>query len=80
MERQRELCDEFDKAGGTMSKVLIRGVWVGELPAAIVGQQRKVYEGYSNDAAQKHWPADQTIHSVDAAEVLPQLRALIGSV
>ncbi|MEO5840147.1 MAG: LLM class flavin-dependent oxidoreductase [Acidimicrobiales bacterium] len=73
MERQRELCDEFDKAGGTMSKVLIRRVWVGDLPAAIIEQQRRVYESYSNDAAQRHWPADQTIHSTDPGEVAERL-------
>jgi ClpP class serine protease len=38
-----------------------------------VEQQRKVYESYSNDAAQKHWPKDQTIHSVDAAEVAERI-------
>jgi len=72
-ERQRELCDEFDKAGGTMSKVLIRRVWVGELPAAIVDQQRKIYESYSSDAARQHWPADQTIHSADPDEVAERI-------
>ncbi len=39
-----------------------------------------ILEDTERDAAQKHRPADQTIHSVDAAEVVPQLRALIGSV
>lgn len=72
-ERQRELCAEYDNAGGTQSKVLIRRVWVGELPAAIVEQQRKVYESYSSGAAMKHWPADQTIHSTDPAEVAERI-------
>lgn len=73
VERQRELCDEFDKAGGTMPKVLIRRVWVGEQPEAIVESQRKIYESYSTGAAQKHWPADQTIHSDDPVEVAERI-------
>ena len=72
-ERQQELCGEYDGAGGTKSKVLIRRVWVGELPAAIVEQQRKVYESYSTGAAMKHWPADQTIHSTDPSDVAEQI-------
>lgn len=72
-ERQQELCAEYAGAGGTQSKVLIRRVWVGELPAAIVEQQRKIYESYSTGAAMKHWPADQTIHSTDPVEVAQQI-------
>jgi alkanesulfonate monooxygenase SsuD/methylene tetrahydromethanopterin reductase-like flavin-dependent oxidoreductase (luciferase family) len=68
-ERQQELCAEYDGAGGTRSKVLIRRVWVGAQPDSIVDQQRKVYESYSSAAAMRHWPADQTIHSDDPVEV-----------
>ena len=73
VERQRQLCDEFDKEGGTMPKVLIRRVWVGAQPESIVEAQRKIYESYSTGAAQKHWPADQTIHSDDPAEVAERI-------
>jgi alkanesulfonate monooxygenase SsuD/methylene tetrahydromethanopterin reductase-like flavin-dependent oxidoreductase (luciferase family) len=79
-ERQQELCEEYGKAGGTKSKVLIRRVWVGKLPAAIVEQQRKVYESYSTNAAMKHWPADQTIHSTDPAEVAERIATQMNEI
>jgi alkanesulfonate monooxygenase SsuD/methylene tetrahydromethanopterin reductase-like flavin-dependent oxidoreductase (luciferase family) len=73
IERQRELCDAFDAEGGTQPKVVIRRVWVGDLPAEIVAAQRKVYESYSSESAQRHWPEDLSIHSTDPSEVAERI-------
>ena len=73
-ERQRQLCDAFDGAGGTKSKIVIRRVWVGDLPADYIAQQRDVYKSYSTNAAMKHWtPEDQTVHSTDPIEVAEKI-------
>jgi alkanesulfonate monooxygenase SsuD/methylene tetrahydromethanopterin reductase-like flavin-dependent oxidoreductase (luciferase family) len=79
-ERQRELCNAFDDAGGTQPKVLIRRVWLGELPAVAIEAQRKIYESYSSGTAMKHWQDDQTISSNDPAEVAERLVASLEEV
>jgi hypothetical protein len=79
-ERQRELCKAFDDAGGTQPKVLIRRVWLGELPAVAIEAQRKIYESYSSGTAMKHWQDDQTISSNDPAEVAERLVASLEEV
>ncbi|HEX7097384.1 MAG TPA: hypothetical protein VF183_15965, partial [Acidimicrobiales bacterium] len=73
IERQCELCAAFDSEGGTQPKVLIRRVWLGDLPKDAVEQQRKVYESYSSSAAMKHWARDQTVNGTDPADVADQL-------
>jgi alkanesulfonate monooxygenase SsuD/methylene tetrahydromethanopterin reductase-like flavin-dependent oxidoreductase (luciferase family) len=78
--RQRELCDAFDASGGTQPKVLIRRVWLGELPAAAVEAQRKVYESYSSGDAMKHWADDQTVNSNDPSEVADRLVSVLDAV
>lgn len=78
--RQRQLCDAFDAAGGTESKVLIRRVWLGTLPDKAIEAQRKVYESYSGGAAQAHWADDQTVASEDPAEIARSLRAILDEV
>jgi alkanesulfonate monooxygenase SsuD/methylene tetrahydromethanopterin reductase-like flavin-dependent oxidoreductase (luciferase family) len=80
VERHRELCDAFDATGGTQPKVLIRRVWLGELPAAAVEQQRKVYESYSSGDAMKHWADDQTVNSNDPAEIAERLVDVLDAV
>jgi alkanesulfonate monooxygenase SsuD/methylene tetrahydromethanopterin reductase-like flavin-dependent oxidoreductase (luciferase family) len=79
-ERHRELCEAFDAAGGTMPKVLIRRVWLGELPAAAIEAQRRVYESYSSGEAQRHWQDDQTICSNDPSEIAQRLAAVLDEV
>jgi alkanesulfonate monooxygenase SsuD/methylene tetrahydromethanopterin reductase-like flavin-dependent oxidoreductase (luciferase family) len=45
-ETLRGLCDAYDGAGGTGSKVAIRRVWLGEPPGELIGRQRAVYDSY----------------------------------
>jgi alkanesulfonate monooxygenase SsuD/methylene tetrahydromethanopterin reductase-like flavin-dependent oxidoreductase (luciferase family) len=78
--RQRQLCEAFDAAGGGGSKVLIRRVWLGELPIEAVEQQRRVYESYSTGSVQQHFAEDQTITSRDPAEVAERLAAVLREV
>jgi alkanesulfonate monooxygenase SsuD/methylene tetrahydromethanopterin reductase-like flavin-dependent oxidoreductase (luciferase family) len=80
VERHRELCDVYDATGGTQPKVLIRRVWLGDLPASVVEQQRKVYESYSSGDAMKHWGDDQTINSDDPDEIAERLVDVLDAV
>ena len=71
VDRLARLCQAFDAAGGTGSKVLIRRVWLGEVHADLVRRQRAVYDSYSNATA--GFGDDQTIASTDPAEVAQRL-------
>jgi len=71
VDRLARLCEAFDAAGGTGSKVLIRRVWLGDVPAELVRRQRAVYDSYSNATA--GFGDDQTIASTDPAEVAQRL-------
>ncbi len=65
------LTAEFDAAGGTGAKVLIRRVWLGDVRHDLVTAQRRVYDSYSGAG-----PAngrDQTVASDDPAELAEQL-------
>jgi alkanesulfonate monooxygenase SsuD/methylene tetrahydromethanopterin reductase-like flavin-dependent oxidoreductase (luciferase family) len=73
IERQAELCTAFDDAGGTHPKVLIRRVWLGDLPAEYIAQQRRVYESFAPGSAKQHWSEDQTINSTDPLEIAQRL-------
>ncbi|MGO8871650.1 MAG: LLM class flavin-dependent oxidoreductase [Acidimicrobiales bacterium] len=75
VDRLAHLTEAFDTACGTGSKVLIRRVWLGDLPTDLVRQQRAVYDSYSN--AKISFGDDQTIASVDPAEVVIRLCELV---
>jgi alkanesulfonate monooxygenase SsuD/methylene tetrahydromethanopterin reductase-like flavin-dependent oxidoreductase (luciferase family) len=68
----------YDEAGGAGSKVLIRRVWLGRVPASLVARQRAVYESYAQRAGS--FAEDQTIASEEPAEVAERLTAAIAEV
>lgn len=65
------LTDAFDQAGGNGSKVLIRRVWLGDVPADLVRRQRAVYDSYAGTAAE--FGDDETIGSTEPDEVVARL-------
>ncbi len=65
--RLRRICDAYDSAGGDQSKVIIRRVWVGAPPTALIDRQRGVYDSYSGSGAS--FADDQTITADDPEEV-----------
>jgi alkanesulfonate monooxygenase SsuD/methylene tetrahydromethanopterin reductase-like flavin-dependent oxidoreductase (luciferase family) len=73
VERLTSLCQAFDDAGGTGSKVVIRRVWIGEPKAELVAQQRAVYESYSSGS--RPFADDQTVTTTDPAEMAERLHA-----
>ena len=75
VDRLARLTEAFDAAGGTGSKVLIRRVWLGEVPADLVARQRAVYDSYSNATAS--FGDDQTIAASDPAEIVDRLGELV---
>jgi len=74
-DRVAQLTEAFDTAGGTGSKVLIRRVWLGELPADLVHRQRAIYDSYSG--VRSPFGDDQTIASADPTEVVARLREIV---
>jgi alkanesulfonate monooxygenase SsuD/methylene tetrahydromethanopterin reductase-like flavin-dependent oxidoreductase (luciferase family) len=74
-ERVARLCAEYDRAGGTAGKVVIRRVWIGEALTELIDKQRRVYESYA--APGRSFEADQTIVSNDPHVVANKLNALL---
>jgi alkanesulfonate monooxygenase SsuD/methylene tetrahydromethanopterin reductase-like flavin-dependent oxidoreductase (luciferase family) len=74
-DRLIKLTEAFDQAGGNGSKVLIRRVWLGDVPADLVRRQRAVYDSFSG--ATGTFGDDQTIASTDPAEIVARLCELI---
>ena len=74
-DRLATLTEAFDRAGGTGSKVLIRRVWLGDVQADLVRNQRAVYDSYSG--ATITFGDDQTIASSEPADIVARLCALI---
>jgi len=74
-DRLARLTEAFDVAGGTGSKVLIRRVWLGDLPVDLVRRQRAVYDSYAGAAVA--FGDDQTIASTDPEEIVTRLRRLV---
>jgi len=66
-DRLSRLTAAYDAAGGTGPKVLIRRVWLGEVPHDLVARQRQVYDNVTGDPTA--FGADQTV----AAEGTDQL-------
>jgi alkanesulfonate monooxygenase SsuD/methylene tetrahydromethanopterin reductase-like flavin-dependent oxidoreductase (luciferase family) len=74
--RLARLTRAFETAGGQGSRVLIRRVWLGRLPARLVEGQRAVYDGY---AASTFGP-DQTIACDEPDEMAERLAATMSEV
>ena len=76
--RLGRLTRAFEDAGGTGAKVLIRRVWLGRLPSALVESQRAVYESYAAQASS--FGDDQTIVCDRPGEMVEQLAATANEV
>jgi len=76
--RLARLTAAYDGAGGAAAKVLIRRVWVGDLPSAPVARQRKVYDGVTGDPTA--FGADQTVVADDGAGLAERLSAVVRAV
>jgi alkanesulfonate monooxygenase SsuD/methylene tetrahydromethanopterin reductase-like flavin-dependent oxidoreductase (luciferase family) len=77
-ERLATLCQAYDEAGGTGTKVVVRRVWLGELKSAEVAQQRAVYQSYA--PATTPFGADQTLHTTDPSELAERCADLVRQV
>jgi len=71
--RLARLTRAFDESGGTLSKVLIRRVWLGRPRSGLIDSQRAVYESYAPDASS--FGEDQTIASDHPDELAERLAA-----
>ena len=76
-DRLARLTGAFDAAGGTGAKVLIRRVWLGDLPSGLVERQRAVYDSYSGATAS--FGADQTVAAADPGELVDRLVDLVAT-
>lgn len=77
VDRLAALAEAFDRAGGSGSKVLIRRVWLGEVPAALVRRQRAVYDSYSSRPTA--FGDDETIASREPAEIVGRLCDVVAA-
>jgi alkanesulfonate monooxygenase SsuD/methylene tetrahydromethanopterin reductase-like flavin-dependent oxidoreductase (luciferase family) len=75
LDRLVRLCSEYDEAGGSAGKVLIRRVWLGEPPGALIEQQRRVYNSYGESATL--FGDDQTVATHDPVEMAERLVELV---
>lgn len=74
--RLTRLTGAFGESGGIGSKVLIRRVWLGRSPSALIDRQRAVYESYS----ERSFDEDQTIASDEPAELAERIVATVTEV
>ena len=76
--RLARLTAEYDSAGGTGAKVLIRRVWLGDVRTDLVKAQRRVYDSYTGGGPA--FGGDQTVAAQDPADLAEQLdRVVRGS-
>lgn len=75
VERVTRLTAAYDESGGTAPRVLIRRVWLGDLPSELVSRQRAVYDSYSGAAAA--FGADQTVSTGDARSMVEELDSIL---
>jgi alkanesulfonate monooxygenase SsuD/methylene tetrahydromethanopterin reductase-like flavin-dependent oxidoreductase (luciferase family) len=54
-DHQRTLAKAYREAGGTGPCVVIRRVWLGDLPAGAADKQAELYRSYASASAQQHW-------------------------
>ena len=71
VERLARVIGAYDDAGGVAPKVVIRRVWLGELPTELVDRQREIYDSYAGPASA--FGDDRTVHGADPAGVAEQL-------
>lgn len=77
--RLARLTAEYDGAGGSGAKVLIRRVWLGDVRTDLVEAQRQVYNSYTRTDGSP-FGGDQTIASNDPVALAEQLdQAVCGS-
>ena len=76
-DRLARLAGAFDAAGGAGAKVLIRRVWLGDLPSDLVERQRAVYDSYSGATAA--FGDDQTVAAADPGELVDRLVDLVAA-
>jgi alkanesulfonate monooxygenase SsuD/methylene tetrahydromethanopterin reductase-like flavin-dependent oxidoreductase (luciferase family) len=70
-DRLARLTSAYDAAGGTGPKVLIRRVWLGEVPRDLVARQRQVYDTVTGDPTA--FGADQTVAAEGADQLVERL-------
>ena len=74
-ERLARVTAAYDEAGGVGSKVLIRRVWLGDVPTELVDRQRRVYDGVTGDPSA--FGADQTVGADDAVGLAERLAEVV---
>jgi alkanesulfonate monooxygenase SsuD/methylene tetrahydromethanopterin reductase-like flavin-dependent oxidoreductase (luciferase family) len=74
-DRLARLTGAYVAAGGTGSKVLIRRVWLGELPSELVRRQRGIYDRYSGATAE--FGDDQTVCTGGPREMAERLAHVV---
>lgn len=75
-EHSKRLSDIYTDSGGTAAKILIRRVWIGDLPESEIKAQMDAFMAVAPDRAKKNWTGDsQMVHGangVEAAEAMAQ--------
>jgi alkanesulfonate monooxygenase SsuD/methylene tetrahydromethanopterin reductase-like flavin-dependent oxidoreductase (luciferase family) len=71
VDRLARVTGAYDEAGGAAPKVIIRRVWLGELPTELVDRQREIYDSYAGSTSM--FGDDQTVHGPDPVGVAEQL-------
>jgi hypothetical protein len=70
----KRICDAYDASGGTRSKIIIRRVWFGSPPDALIQRQRAAYDVYAGDSSR--FAEDQTVVARGRDEMVEQLYAI----
>ncbi len=70
----KRICHAYDASEGTRPKVIIRRVWLGSPPEALIRRQRAVYDVYAGDNGR--FAEDQTVVARDCDEMVEQLYAI----
>ena len=69
--RLARLTSAYESAGGSGPRVLIRRVWLGDVPRELVERQRRVYDGVTG--APTAFGADQTVAAGEAGPLAHRL-------
>jgi len=77
VEHLARLCQEFDQAGGSGSKVVIRRVWLGRPLTELIEKQRGFYASAGNASA-RTMGSDQTVTSSDGREMAEILASIVS--
>ena len=70
-DRLARLTAEYEHAGGTATRVLIRRVWLGKAKGDLIEAQRRVYDSYAGRGT--GFGGDQTVTSDDPGDLAEQL-------